>query len=114
MDQLAARLAMCHRIERPDATSEAPRRDLSPPAAKGKPMMTTITNTIDLTHVEILVYAYPSPHGGMIEMEIEDPKSFRVTPEGGYEITDLAGGGLVTDHRLSEPRPDAVQRHCPR
>lgn len=28
-------------------------------------------------------------------MEIEDPKSFRVTPEGGHEITDLAGVGVV-------------------
>ena len=58
-------------------------------------MMTTITNTIDLTHVETLVYAYPSPHGGkLVEMEVEDPKSFRVTPDGGHEITEH--GGVVT------------------
>lgn len=49
-----------------------------------------------MTNAETLVYLYADPHGGKpIEMEIEDPKSFRVTPEGGHEITDLAGVGVV-------------------
>ena len=50
---------------------------------------------IDLTHVETLVYAYANPYGGkIVEMEIEDPKSFRVMLDGGHEITEY--GDVVT------------------
>jgi hypothetical protein len=52
--------------------------------------------TVDLTHAECLVYVYPSPHGGKpVEMEIEYPESFRVTPDGAHEIVDLAGVGVI-------------------
>jgi hypothetical protein len=50
---------------------------------------------IDLTHAETLVYLYADPHGGkLIELEVEDPKTFRVTPEG-HEITDMADVGVI-------------------
>jgi hypothetical protein len=59
-------------------------------------MMTTSTHIIDFTHVECLVYVYPNPHGGPpIELEVEAPESFRVTPEGQHEITDMAGVGVI-------------------
>lgn len=59
-------------------------------------MMTNSTHTIDLTHAETLVYLYAEPHGGKpLELEVEDPKSFRVTPEGNHEITDLADVGVI-------------------
>jgi hypothetical protein len=55
-----------------------------------------MTTSIDMRHAETLVYAYANPHGGnLIEMEIEAPESFRVRPDGGHEITDLAGVGVV-------------------
>jgi hypothetical protein len=56
---------------------------------------TSRTGSIDFTHVETLVYVYPSPHGRAIELEVEGPESFRVTPDGDHEITDLAGVGVV-------------------
>jgi hypothetical protein len=81
---------------RPDATYEAPRRSLSPSAIKGDPMMmTATTDTLDLTHVETLLYVYPNPHGGKIEIEVEDPETIRVTPEGDHEIVDLADVGVI-------------------
>jgi hypothetical protein len=53
-------------------------------------------HNIDLTHAETLVYLYPDPHGGKpIELEVEAPESFRVRPDGGHEIIDLAGVGVV-------------------
>jgi hypothetical protein len=59
-------------------------------------MMTAITDTIDLTHVETLVYLYADQYGDKpIELEIEDPKSFRVTPDGSQEITDMADVGVI-------------------
>jgi hypothetical protein len=59
-------------------------------------MMTTSTHITDLTHVESLVYLYSNPHGGKpLELEVESPESFRVTPEGLHEIVDMAGVGVV-------------------
>jgi hypothetical protein len=51
---------------------------------------------VDITNVETLVYLYADPHGGKpLELEVEDPKSFRVTPEGHHEIVDLADVGVI-------------------
>jgi hypothetical protein len=59
-------------------------------------MMTNSTHTIDLTHAETLVYLYADPHGGKpLELEVEDPKTFRVGPDGSHEITDMADVGVI-------------------
>jgi hypothetical protein len=51
---------------------------------------------IDLTNIETLVYLYADPHGGKpLELEVEAPESFRVRPDGGHEITDMAGVGAI-------------------
>jgi hypothetical protein len=67
--------------------------------ARRNPMMTATTDT--------LLYVYPNPHNGKpIEIEVEDPESFRARPDGAHEIVDLAwyrsgdAGRLATDYRL--------------
>jgi hypothetical protein len=51
---------------------------------------------IDLTHAETLVYLYANPHGGTpIELEVEDPATFRVMPDGSHKITDMADVGVI-------------------
>jgi hypothetical protein len=50
----------------------------------------------DMTHVECLAYAYPNPNGGKpLVLDIEDPATLRVTPEGHHEIVDLADVGVI-------------------
>jgi hypothetical protein len=51
-------------------------------------------HSIDISNIETLVYLYANPYGGIIEMEIEDPKTFSVRPDGGHEIVEF--GGVVT------------------
>ena len=54
------------------------------------------SSSIDLTHAETLVYTYPNPHGDKpLELEVEAPKSFRVTPDGAHEITDMADVDVI-------------------
>jgi len=51
---------------------------------------------INLTNAETLVYLYADPHGGKpIELEIEDPATFHVAPDGSHKIVDVAGYGVV-------------------
>jgi hypothetical protein len=47
------------------------------------------TDILNLSHVEALVYVYANPSGGKIEIEVEDPETIRVTPDGAHEITDM-------------------------
>lgn len=52
-------------------------------------------SNIDMTNAETLVYLYADPHGGKpIELEVEDPATFRVMPDGSHEI--IEHGDVVT------------------
>jgi hypothetical protein len=55
-----------------------------------------MTTSIDMRNVETLVYVYAHPHSGKpIELEVEDPATFRVMPDGSHEIVDLADVGVI-------------------